>query len=67
MKNKIIEKIIDALLDQRNTLNYELANLNHNEVSFNDRKNTIEQALGQIDMQISNNLMNCTVSNSELN
>jgi F0F1-type ATP synthase delta subunit len=67
MKNKIIEKIIDALLDQRTTLNYELANLNHNEVSFNDRKLTIEQALGQIDMQISNNLMNCTVSNSELN
>ena len=67
MKNKIIEKIIESLLDQRKTLNYELANLNHNEASFMNRINTIEQALVQIDLQISSNLMNCTVSKSELN
>ena len=56
-KNEIIKTLLDGFIKQRADLNYELANLNHNEPSFNDRKITLEFAISNIDIQISNRVM----------
>jgi hypothetical protein len=56
-KNEILKTVIDSLMKQRADLNYELANLNHNEATFNDRKMTLEFAINNVDMQIGNRVM----------
>jgi hypothetical protein len=52
-KNEILDKVIDSLMDQRADINRELTNLNHNETSSHDRKMTLENALMNVDSQIS--------------
>ena len=56
-KNTIIEKVLYSLLQQRKDLSYELGNLNHNESSFIERRNTLEIAINNIDMQIDKRIM----------
>lgn len=56
-KNEILKTVIDGLMTQRADLNYELKELNHNETTFNDRKMTLEYAINNIDMQVSNRVM----------
>lgn len=56
-KNEVLQAIIASLMKQRSELTYELKNLNHNENSFNDRKMTLEMAISNIDMQVSNRVM----------
>jgi hypothetical protein len=56
-KNEILKIVIEGLMKQRADLNYELANLNHNESTFNDRKMTLEFAINNIDIQIGNRVM----------
>ena len=60
-KNEIIKGITDQLLKQRKTLIYELCNLNYNEPSYVDKKFTIELRIGDLDMQVSNLVMNCKI------
>lgn len=62
-KNEIISKIIDRLMKQREDLNYELANLNHNETSYNDRRMTLENAIMNIDNQINQRILDCEYIN----
>ena len=52
-KNEILDKVIDSLMNQRSNISDELMLLNHNETSFHDRKMTLENALMNIDSQIS--------------
>ena len=61
-KNKIIEKIVDKLLSQRAYLNDELANLNYNEPTANDKKMTLEVAINNIDMQLDRRVMDCEIA-----
>jgi len=61
IKNEIIKGITDQLLKQRETLIYELCNLNYNEPSYVDKKFTIELRIGDLDMQVSNLVMNCEI------
>jgi len=56
-KNEILKTVIDSLMKQRADLNYELIGLNHNESTFNERKMTLEFAISNIDMQVSNRVM----------
>tara|TARA_R110000787_G_scaffold261374_1_gene366718 strand:+ start:467 stop:664 length:198 start_codon:yes stop_codon:yes gene_type:complete len=52
-KNEILDKVIDSLMNQRSNISDELMHLNHNETSFHDRKMTLENAIMNIDSQIS--------------
>lgn len=52
-KNEILDKVIDSLMNQRSNISDELMLLNHNETSFHDRKMTLENAIMNIDSQIS--------------
>lgn len=61
-KNKIIEKIVDRLLEQRKDLIYELGNLNHNEASFIEKRITLENAIYNIDMQLDRRVMDCELN-----
>lgn len=61
-KNTIIEKIVDKLLSQRSYLNDELANLNYNEPTANEKKMTIETAIINIDMQLDRRVMDCEIT-----
>ena len=61
-KNQIIQLIVEGLIQQRSDLNSELIELNHNEISFLEKRTTLDKAIMDIDMQISNTLMNCEIN-----
>ena len=61
-KNEILEMILEGLMKQRSDLIYELKNLNHNEMTCSDKRNTLENAISNIDMQISNRVMEIDMS-----
>tara|TARA_R110002167_G_scaffold81296_5_gene222698 strand:- start:565 stop:762 length:198 start_codon:yes stop_codon:yes gene_type:complete len=61
-KNEILNRIIENLLSQRKELNYELKNLNHNESSYMEKRNTLQQAINDIDMQLDRRVMDCEMN-----
>ena len=60
-KNEVVESLVKALMDQRKSLVAEIAELNHNEASWLDRKNTLEYAISNIDMKITDYLFNMEI------
>jgi len=62
-KNEIINKVVSSLLNERSTLSRELAELNHNEGSFLEKRMTLEGAINNIDMQIDRRIMDCELNN----
>ena len=65
-KNEILKTLLDSLMKQRGELNYELANLDHNNPSFNDRKMTLEFAISNIDIQVSNRVMDLEITTNAI-
>lgn len=53
---KIIEKIVDGLMKQREKLVEELTMLNQNEQSFEMKRLAIDKAVSDIDMNISGHI-----------
>lgn len=49
---KIIERVVVALLEQRDQLIRQLSDLNYNEPNYMAKESTIQSQIGQIDMQI---------------
>jgi len=60
-KNEVVESLVKALMDQRKSLVDEISMMNHNEVSWLDRKNTLEYAISNIDMKITDYLFNMEI------
>lgn len=60
-KNEIINSIIEKLLEHRGNLNYELKEINYNETNYFEKKTALETAIINLDYQIQNHLMNCTL------
>ena len=56
-KNKILNKVIDRLMDQREELTSKLSNVNYNEMLYDQKKMTLENALMNIDMSIDRRVM----------
>jgi len=61
-KNTIIEKIVDRLLNQRSYLNDQIADLNYNEPTANEKKMALEMAINNIDMQLDRRVMDCEIA-----
>ncbi len=57
-KNDVINKVITELMSQRSVLNREIAELNHNESSYMEKRMTLENQIRDIDMNVSNHVMN---------
>jgi len=60
-KNEIINKIIEKLLEHRSNLTYEFKEINFNENNYIEKKMALETAIMNLDYQIQNHLMNCTL------
>lgn len=61
-KNSVIERVIDGLMRQRDVLSRELTELNYNEPSALEKKNSIDKALMDIDMNIDRRIMDCEIT-----
>ena len=56
-KNEVINKVISEMMSQRSVLNREIAELNHNESSYLERRTTLENQIRDIDMNVGNRIM----------
>lgn len=55
-KNELIEIVLRGLISQRETLNYKISELNQNELSYLEKKSTLEIQISNIDFQIDNKI-----------
>lgn len=60
-KNEILNSIIKSLLAQRDELINEFKYVNYNETNHIEKKMALETAIFNIDMQIQNHVINCTL------
>lgn len=58
-KNEIINKVISSLMSERSTLSRELSELNCNDSGFMEKRNTLENAIMNIDNAIDRRIMDC--------
>jgi hypothetical protein len=61
-KNEILEMILEGLMKQRSELVSELTIMSHNDMNYLDRRCTLENAISNIDLQISNRVMEIDMS-----